>query len=454
MGSHIVDSVFLKDLFGTAEMRKVFADENLLQKWLDVEASLARAEAKLGIIPEAAAAEISRKAFSRFMDTAQIKEQIDITCHPIVPLIRALQKACDGDAGEYTHWGATTQDIMDTGIVLQIKEAFEIIFRDLRELEEILLNLAERYKDTVMAGRTHGQHALPITFGFKVAVWTSEVQRHIERLKECRKRLFVGEFAGATGTLASLGEAGLKVQSLMMDDLGLGVPDIAWFTSRDRFAEFTGILAMIGSTFAKIANEVATLQKTEVDELEEPFSKGKVGSSTMPHKRNPMISEGIVALAKIVRADLPLAIEGMINEHERDMRSWQAEWEYIAEICILTGSILQQSKRLISGLVVKPENMKRNLSVTGGLICSEAVMLELARKMGRLAAHELVYELSMKAFEQNVPFKKCLLESPEVTKYLNEERINYLLDPANYIGLSALFVEKVVKSVKAARENQ
>jgi 3-carboxy-cis,cis-muconate cycloisomerase len=240
-------------------------------------------------------------------------------------LIRALQKACVGDAGQYAHWGATTQDIMDTGVVLQIKEAFEIIFRDLRENEELLLNLAERRKNTVMAGRTHGQHALPITFGYKVAVWTSELRRHIERLKECRKRLFVGQFAGAVGTLASLGEVGLKIQSLMMDDLGLEVPDIAWFTSRDRFAEFARILAMISSTFANIANEVVALQKTEIDESEEPFSKGKVGSSTMPHKRNPMISEGIIALAKIVRADLALAVEGMINEHERNMRSWQSE---------------------------------------------------------------------------------------------------------------------------------
>jgi len=449
MSVHMIDSALFKDLFGTEEMREIFSDENLLQKWLDVEAALARVEARLGIIPEEAAEEISRKALVKYLDIGKIKEQIDITGHPIVPVIRALQAACTGDAGEYIHWGATTQDIMDTGVVLQLKEAYNLILRDLGEIEEILINLAERYKSTPMVGRTHGQHALPITFGYKVAVWIGEVHRHIQRLEECKKRLLVGQFAGATGTLASLGEIGLEVQELLMEELGLGVPDIAWHASRDRFAEFISILSMISSTLAKIANEIAILQKTEIDELEEPFRPGKVGSSTMPHKRNPMICEGIVALSKIIRSDLLLAHEGMIQEQERDMRPWQAEWEYVPEVCVLAGAILHQSKYVLGNLVVKPKNMRRNLNFTNGLIMSEAVMLELAKKIGRQAAHELIYELAMRAFEQNISFKECLLNSPDVMEHLSEEKINSLLNPESYIGLSIEFVDRVIKLVRA-----
>ncbi len=454
MGSHIVDSRFFRDQFGTNEMRRIFSDENLIQKWLDVEAAIAEAEAKLNIIPKEAAEEICRKARFSFMDAEYIKEQIDLTSHPIVPLVRALEKACEKDAGEYVHWGATTQDIMDTGAVLQLKEAFIVVLNDAREIEQILLNLAESHKHTIMMGRTHGQHALPITFGWKVAVWVSEMRRDIERLKESKKRLFVGQLTGAVGTLASLGKIGPEVQKLTMQKLELKVPDIAWHCSRDRFAEFIAVLALLDATCAKIANEISSLQKTEFGELEEPFTKGKVGSSTIAHKRNPMISEGIVALTKIVHANLPLAFQGMIQEHERDMRTWQTEWEYIPEICIMTGAILHQLKRVLSGLVVRAERMKKNFTLSQGLIASEAVMLELAHKIGRQTAHELIYELSMKSFEENISFKTCLMGNSEVTKYLSQKKIDELLDPANYLGLSLLSTNKVIKSVKSARQKE
>lgn len=440
---HAIDSVFLKDYFGTAEMRQVFSDENLVQKWLDVEAALARSEARLGIIPPAAADEICRKALFLNMNTESIKFGIDQTGHPLVPVIRELEKVCDGNAGEYIHWGATTQDIMDTGVVLQLLDAYHLIYNGLEEIIEILIHLAQKYKRTPMAGRTHGQHALPITFGYKVAVWIAELRRSIQRLEECQKRVFVGNFAGAVGTLASLGSQGLQVQRELMKELGLAVPEIAWHTSRDRFAEFISILSILSASLAKIANEIIILQRTEISELEAPFAPGNVGSSTMPHKRNPMVCEGIVSLSKLIRSNVLLAHEGMIMKHERDMRPWIAEWAYIPETCILVGGVIHLSKVVLTDLTVKPENMMKNLFLTDGLILSEAVMLSLAKKIGRQTAHQVVYELTMKSFEENIPFEDILLENEMVRSSLSVDEIKLLLEPTSYIGLAEEFVDRI-----------
>ena len=444
MASHVIDSVLFKDLFGSEEMRQVFSDESLVQRWLDVEAALARAEARLGIIPKEAADEITRKARVQYMDLAEIKRQIDATYHPIVPLIRVLQRACAGEAGEYIHWGATTQDIMDTAAILQLKEAHALISGGLREIAEVLRGLAAKHKDLVMMGRTHGQHALPITLGYKIAVWLSEVARHQERLEQCRGRVLVGQFAGAVGTLASLGERGLEVQRLMMEDLGLAVPLIAWHTARDGLAEFVGILGMVTATLGKVAKEVATLQRSEIGELEEPFAPGKVGSSTMPHKRNPMICEAVVAAAKIVRHNAPLALDAMGQEHERDMGPWQTEWEFIPETCILASGALRQMLMVLKGLVVRPDNMARNLDLLQGLPLSEAVMLRLAQKVGRQRAHDLVYDASMTAFSQNRPLRDVLLADPRLRSYLAAEDLDALLDPRAYTGLASHFVDRVL----------
>jgi 3-carboxy-cis,cis-muconate cycloisomerase len=442
MAAHAIDSLFFQHLFATEEMRCIFADESLFQGWLDVEAALARAEARLGIIPHEAAREISQKALARHLDMAQLQRQIQVTGQIIVPLVRVLAAACEGDAGQYVHWGATTQDIMDTGVVLQLRQVHEIITRDLGAIRRILIDLARKHKHTPMPGRTYGQQALPITFGYKVAVWLAEVCRHIERLKECGPRLLVGQFAGATGTLASLGEKGLQVQVELMRELGLGVPDIAWHASRDRFAEFASLLSMICTTQAKIAKEIIALQKTEIAELEEPQRPGNVGSSTMPHKRNPMICEGIAAGAKLVRAAVQPAHEGMLHEHERD--TWWAEWAYLPEACMITGAILERSRYALGNLVVRPEAMRTNLSLTGGLIASEAVMLELAKKTGRQTAHDWVHELAMESISEGVAFRECLLGDPKVTQHLSEAELDALLDPGGYMGLSARFVDRVI----------
>ncbi|HHY47559.1 MAG TPA: adenylosuccinate lyase [Firmicutes bacterium] len=439
------DSALFKDIFGAEKMREIFSDEMLVQRWLDVEAALAEAEAELGLIPMGAASEIRRKANLDFIDLSALKKGIDVTGHPIVPLIRLLERACEGDSGKYIHWGATTQDIMDSAVVLQIRDAYEVILGQLSSLDQIMCELARKYRDTVMAGRTHGQHALPVTFGFKVAVWVEEMRRHMQRLEESKKRVLVGQFAGAAGTLASLGENAERVQKLLMHKLGLGVSKIAWHNSRDGIAEFVLILAMIAATAGKIANEVVALQKTEVAELEEPFSLGNtVGSSTMPHKRNPMMSEGLIATAHMVKFTALAAIDGMGHEHERDMRRWAMEWDFIPRVCIMTSGVLDRLSFVLKGLVVKPERMMQNLMLLKGLINSEEVMLEIAKFIGRQEAHEVIYEDSMKVYEEDKPFRTVLLEDPRVSNHLDEETITRLLDPRSYTGLAGRSVDKVV----------
>jgi len=447
MSSTMIDSPFLQDLYGTDEMRTVFSAESLLQKWLDVEAALAQAEADFGVIPAQAAEEIARQARAERLDSARIKLWVDQTVHPIVPIIRALQAACQSDAGEYIHWGATTQDIMDTATILQIKEALRIFRKRLNELAAALASLARDYHDTLMPGRTHGQHALPITFGYKVAVWLAEVQRHITRLDQLEPRLLVGQLGGASGTLASLGEKALPVQQRMMEILGLKPPLITWHTARDNLAEYASLLAMIAATLGKIAHEIISLQHTELAEVEEPFYLGKVGSSTMPHKRNPMVCEAIHALSRLVLRLAPSAWDAMIQEHERDWSSDHIEWAYIPEISIYTDGALSLTVGVISGLHVYPERMRKNLDLTDGLILSEAVMLALSPHLGRQSAHEIVYRCSMQAYDENRSFAEILNNNPTVTSYLTAEQIDALLNPSEYIGLASVLVDRVLESI-------
>lgn len=444
MPTHIIDSLYLRDLYGTAEMRAVFDDLNLLQKWLDVEVALARAEAEVGVIPMYAADEIALRARAENLDPARIKKLIDETVHPIVPLIRVLADACEGDAGEYLHWGATTQDIMDTAMILQLKEAIPIIERRLAGILEALVGLATKYRDTPMAGRTHGQQALPITFGFKVAVWLAEMQRHQVRLTESKPRLLVGEFAGAVGTLASLPREGLEVQRRMMEILGLGVPLIGWHTARDGLTEFALLLGMVSATATKIAREVIALQKTELAEVEEPFIEGKIGSSTMPHKRNPMLCEAIVGLGRLIMNRAPVAFDAMIQEHERDWSGDHIEWAYLPEMSVMADGALQLLERVMRGLRVYPERMEENLGRLQGLMLSEAVMLALGRVVGRQTAHELVYKCSMQAIEERRPFSEVLAQNPIVAEHLTKDEIKELLEAHSYLGLAGTFVDRVV----------
>lgn len=443
MASHVLASAILGDMYGTPELKQVFSDRNMLQCWLDVEAALARAQAAVGLIPQSAAGEITRQARAELLDMAAIKQGINQTTHELVPVIRQLAALCQGDAGRYVHWGATTQDITDTGLVLQVKAAHAIIRRDLQALARALQALARRERDTLMAGRTHGQHATPITFGFKVAVWLAEVRRHLARLDECGPRVLVGQFAGAAGTLASVEKHGLEIQRRLMAELGLGVPEICWHAARDSLAEFVAVLALIATTMGKMAHEVILLQKTEVAEVEEPFRPGKVGSSTMPHKRNPMLCEGIMAEARLARGLLPALLSAMEAEHERDWAAVHLEWAGVPEAAILTGGTVAHMVQVFEGLVVHRERMLANVELLHGLNLSEAVMLRLGEYLGRQAAHDLVYEAAMAAVEQGRPLAELLLADPRAARHLTPADLEALLRPEAYTGLAGYFVDRV-----------
>ncbi len=444
MNAHVLDSAYLRDLYGTQEMRAVFADEQRLRGWLDFEAALARGEAQVGLIPPQAAAEIAAKARVELIDLPALYEGVNFTGHPLISLVRQLASSCAGEAGRYVHWGATTQDVTDTGLMLQLKEAHALLLRDLQTLAEALRSRARRERNTIMAGRTHGQHATPITFGFKLAVWLDEVERHIERLHEIAPRLLVGELAGASTTLASLGKDGLEVQRLVMADLGLGVPAIGWHASRDRPAEFGVLVALIAASMGKIAHEVILLQKSEVMELEEPHHAGKIGSSTMPHKRNPMGCEAIMAQARLARGLVAPLLEAMgTAEHERDWSAVHTEWAALPEICLLGGAAVAQTLEVVRGLTVRRERMRQNVDALQGLMLSEAVMLRLAESVGRQAAHELVYEAAMAAFEGGRPLRELLLADERVARCLKPGELDELLRPEAYLGLAGEFVDRV-----------
>jgi adenylosuccinate lyase len=435
-------------MYGTAELRHVFSDEQVIQRWLDYESALARAEAAVGLVPSEAAAEITRKARVENIDFEAMKAGIDEAVHELVPLIWQLAALCEGDAGRYVHWGATTQDVTDTGLVLQMQAAHTVIQCDLNALAGELAALARRERDTIMPGRTHGQHAPPITFGYKVAIWLAEVRRHNERLAEMAPRVFVGQFAGAAGTLASVGEQGVEIQRLLMADLGLGVPEICWHPARDRLAEYVSLLALVAATMGKIAHEIILLQKSEVAEVEEPYARGKIGSSTMPHKRNPMLCEGILAQAQMMRGLVPSMLAAMEAEHERDWTSMHIEWAVVPEASILAGGAVAHTLRAIRGLIVYRERMRANVDLLHGLSLSEAVMLQLGDYLGRQAAHEVVHEASMLAFEQQRPLRELLAEDKRVTDHLSVEEIDAMMQPEGYTGLCGRFVDRVVDVIK------
>ncbi len=450
MPSHLIDSQLFGDQFATAEMRAVFDEQAMLQRWLDVEAALALEEAALGLIPRDAAEAIARAARVDALDLAAVKQGLGVTAHPLVPVLRALERAA-GEHGRWVHWGATTQDIMDTALVLQLRQAHGIVRRDVARLAEVLAELAARHRDTLMAGRTHAQPALPITLGFKVAGWVAELLRHADRLDQAAPRLLVGQLAGGVGTLAGFGEAGEELQRRVMGRLGLGVPSIAWHAARDAVTEFVTLLAMIGGGLARIAQEVIELSRPEIGELEEPFPAGKVGSSTMPHKRNPAHAERIVAIGRLLRGLAGTALETAVPLHERDMSAGRAEWVLVPEACCLASAALAWTLHVASGLRVRPDRMRENLDRLGGLLASEAVMLRLGETLGRNAAHEIVYEAAMQAHDGRWSFRDVLLADPRVAGTLPAGELDRVLDPARYTGRAGAFVDRVLAEARRLR---
>lgn len=444
MPSHIVDSLIFRDFYSTDAMRAIFDDAHLVQCWLDVEAALALAQARLGIIPQVAAEEITKQAKAEGMDYDKLRTGTNLVGYPILPLVRQLAARCAGDAGRYVHWGATTQDIMDTGNVLQLRAALTLIEQSIEQLIAALTKIAQTYRDTVMAGRTHGQHALPITFGFKVAVWIDELQRHAERFAQCRPRLLRCSFNGAAGTLASLGENGWAVHQALAAELDLAPAAIAWHTARDGFGEFVALCGLLTATLGKVAREVAVLQQNEFGEVEEPFVHGKGASSTMPQKRNPILCEAVIGIAQLVRQQVPSMLSAMQPEHERAMGEWHVEWDLLPHVCQLTGVALQHSVAIFDGLVVHPEKMRQNLDLTNGQIVAEAVMMHLGQFIGRQQAHDVVYDACAKALTEKRSLYSVLSTMPEITAAVSDEQLQQMLDPANYTGQTSQFIDNVL----------
>jgi adenylosuccinate lyase len=449
MSSTAFDSCYFCDRFGTAAMRAIWEDRQTLQRWLDVEAALAEAEAELGIIPADAAGEIVGAARIDELDLRSMKAEFDATWNPVVPLVNALRKVLSPEAARYVHWGATSKNIFDTGLMLQIKDAYKLVLDDLSAVGDSLAGLAERHRDTVMAGRTHGQHAIPITFGFKAAVWLDEVQRQQERLQEARPRILVGEFGGAVGTLASLGPVGLQIEERLMQKLGLAEPVIPVKTAGDRVAEFVLLLCMLSATLGKIAQNIYNLQQTDIDEVTE-FTEGKVGSSAMPHKQNPVASGSVVFLGRLLRANAGPALDYIHAEWEDDHRQGETAWKFVPEACLLMAGQLQTLRRVLDGLIVKPDNMLRNLERQRGLSCSEALLMALADPLGRDAAHELVGKLSRESVATGVAFSELVARDAVVTANVAKEDLTRALDLQAQVGLATMFVDRVVARHRGA----
>ncbi|RKT45556.1 class-II fumarase/aspartase family protein [Thiocapsa rosea] len=448
MTSSLIDSLYFGDTFGNPAMRHVFSDESRFRSWLDVEAAVARTQARLGLIPVGAAEEISRAAVIERLDLAAMKEEYERVGFPILPLVHQLAKACSPESARWVHWGATTQDIVDTGLVLQMRDGFGMIEPQIDEVIGAVARLARDHRDTVMAGRTFQQQAAPITFGFKAAVWLDELIRHRERLSEIKRRALVCQFGGAVGTLATLGQDGHAVLDALARELGLETPSISWHTARDGWAEAIFWLAMVGATLAKIATEIATLMRTEVDEVREPFAPGRGGSSTLPQKRNPIACPIIIAIGNRLRECVGTQLTAMIQEHERSVAGQPLEWLVIPDAFVLTSGALKQAFGILDRLTVDAERMRANLDSGGGFLMAEAVMMGLAPHTGRNQAHDIVYAAASRAMEAGDTLRSALRADPLVTAHLSASQIDALLEPANYTGSAGAMVDAVLAQVE------
>jgi 3-carboxy-cis,cis-muconate cycloisomerase len=444
MATSLIDSAVFRDIFSTEPMRRVFSDENRVQKYLDFEGALARAQGRLGIIPQEAADEINRHCNVAEIDFAKLKTQTERIGYPVLPVVQQLVAACRDGLGQWCHWGATTQDITDTATVLQIREALTLIEVNLDAIAGALAALAGKYRDTPMAGRSNLQQAVPITFGYKMATMLAAFERHRQRLKELRPRVLVGEFGGAAGTLSSLHGRGLQTQAELMKELKLGQPAIAWHTVRDTIAEAGCFLGLVTGTCGKIAFDVKLMMQTEVEELYEPFFEGRGSSSTMPQKRNPISSVYITALTAVVRQQVAALLDAMVEDHERATGPWEIEWIVLPEIFCFTAGALAQTEFVLTGLQVDAKKMRANLDLTKGLIVSEAVMMGLAPYLGRQYAHDLVYDICRQVVATGRPLVDLLAENTEITKHLDHAALAKLCDPGNYLGEAGAMVDRVL----------
>ncbi len=455
MPVHLIDSLIYQNSWGTPELRILFDDVPRTRSWLEILAVLAETQAEFGLIPDGAAQAVVATCRTVELDAAffeEVRAGFEATNHSTLGLIRALQRRCPGDAGEWVYYGATVQDITDTWTALVLKQVQEMVKRELGEIEADLSRLAADQRDTVMAGRTHGQPGLPITFGFKAAIWAMEVRRHRRRLAEIAPRLDVGQLAGGVGSLSSLGPHGLELQKRFLARLGLSAPSISWTTARDTLAEEFNLLSLIASTGDKIGHEVYNLQRFEIGEVSEGFVTGTVGSITMPHKRNPEISEHLGTLARVIRHNTALILESLVHDHERDGRSWKTEWAVLAETCLAAGKLLALMRTLTATLVIHADRMRANLEATGGFVLSEAVMLALAARVGKQNAHTLVYETAMAAQGAGRGLREAVLDNSQIRTHLSVDEIEALFDYQQHTGHCSAMVDQVLAELRNTDE--
>ncbi|MCI5180217.1 MAG: adenylosuccinate lyase family protein [Candidatus Electrothrix sp. AW3_4] len=452
--SHIVDSRFYSGGYTTIEARRIFCDLRRYQHWLDVEVALAQAQAELDIIPNAAADNIAQNARICLLDLDGIRQGLQFTNHSLMPLLEALRKNCETEAGQFIHFGATTQDIQDTAQVLELRNVLLVVERDLHHIINLLLQRTRQYRDLVTIGRTHSQHALPMTIGLKMAGWLDEVWRNVERLEQTKERLLVSQLFGGVGTMDALGEKALPLLEKFSAQLGLTVPHLAWHASRDRFAEYLSMLAMIGGSLARIADEIRCLARNEIHEMEEPFHHGKIGSSTMPHKRNPELCEQVVVLSKLITSNVSLGYEGLICEHERDYRSVRLEWAALTDSSLYTCGLLALMKDILANMTVHEQRVRSNVLQAGPLISTEALMFFLGESIGKQNAHTLVYEASMQAVETGKPLLDILMENPEIAKNFSKEEIQQSTAPEKHIGKSRELTEQTVAFVTTCMQTR
>ena len=444
----------LDPLFTTDPMRAVFSDRGRLQGMLDFEAALARAEAHAGVIPAAAVAAIESQCDADAFDVDALANASALAGNTAIPLVKALTALVakrDEAAARFVHWGATSQDAMDTGLVLQLRSALDLIEADLARLSVVLAALADGHKRTVLAGRTWLQQATPVTFGLKAAGALGAIDRHRARLRELRARLLVLQFGGASGTLAALGAEGMKVAAALADELKLGLPDVPWHSHRDRVAEVATALGLLVGTLGKLARDISLLMQTEVGEAFEPAAAGKGGSSTMPHKRNPVGCAAILAASIRVPGLVSVMLTAMVQEHERGLGDWHAEWDTLPEIVCLAAGALAQLAQVLEGLELDPARMAANLEATRGLILAEAVTMALGGRIGRLPAHHLVEGACRRAVNEGRHLREVLGEDPEVRKHLSPADLDRLLDPANYVGLAEALVNRALAARPEAK---
>lgn len=448
MNSFIIDYFVHGSGFASTETRQIFSEKARLQRWLDVEVALAKCQAKLGLIPKAAAAEIEAKAKIDDFDLELLRQTVSRTKHSLVPLTSQLESKVSKGSARYVHLGATTQDIQDTAQSIELKLVIELMCDTLKNGLSILIPLARLHANTTMAGRTHSMPASPITFGLKVATWIDEISRNLERLEAAKERICVAQLFGAVGTSAAFGQKGPELLKLFADQLSLSTPAVSWHTSRDRVAEFTFLLSLVSSTYARVADELRTLNRPEIGEIEVSWKVGEIGSSCMPHKRNPEDCEHIVTLARLARAQVPLSLEAMILEHERDYRGMRLEWPLLMSVSHFTAGAGRIFNELVGRMRINSERMEKNSLEYSHQICVENLMVRLTEKLGRQEAYQLSYSITQEAISKKVNIIDQVLSDPQIRAALTRDEIEAIFDPKQFVGSAETYVNRVVNQAE------